>query len=395
LARLPAGELEGVLGAEYDGNTFHTNLNVGSNPYGEISSIATYHRTEYAVFGEVRAPLIPKPGRSGSLVEVTASGRYDHYSDFAGDGTEQFGIEVEPARGLLLRASYGTAFAAPTLQQLYSPQTVTENVGIDDPVNGQFYLINLLTGGNPSLRPLTGRSRTVGIIYSVPAIRDLLLSITQWDVQEDNEITAFPDQLIVDNPMLFPGRGIRDAAGKILEIDDTNANFGSIDVAGVDYQVDYKLSLGGGIASIQLGATETYRYQQALLPSSPPVDAVSIAQSGGNWAPRWRGTIGVGWTGDSLTARVSGRYVGSYEDYGTTQEIGNFWILDTDWRWPLGKLLHSRECWSRGAYVEFGGTNLLNRAPQFSNYLFDTVGFDMSQASIVGRSLYVNVGVDW
>jgi hypothetical protein len=61
----------------------------------------------------------------------------------------------------------------------------------------------------------------------------------------------------------------------------------------------------------------------------------------------------------------------------------------------LGKWLGKASAVADGAYVAAGATNLFNRGPQFSNYLYDFYGYDASQMSIVGRSLYVETGIQW
>jgi vitamin B12 transporter len=76
---------------------------------------------------------------------VARSGRYDHNSDFGGafSGTGAFGWRL--ADGLRLTASYGSAFRAPNLNELYSPG-----------YGGYF-------AGNPQLDPERSRSAEVAL----------------------------------------------------------------------------------------------------------------------------------------------------------------------------------------------------------------------------------------
>ena len=48
-----------------------------------------------------------------------------------------------------------------------------------------------------------------------------------------------------------------------------------------------------------------------------------------------------------------------------------------------------------GVYVELGGVNIFNRSPQYSNYDGSFVGYDLTQADIRGRFLYVKVGLTY
>lgn len=394
--RLPAGYIQAVIGGDYVHSTLYENLGGGTGAYAIYNSISEHQRTYEAAFGEVRVPIIAlnTAVRSGALVTATISGRHDQYSDFGGATTQQFGLVITPTNSLYFRGSYGTAFDAPTLIELYAPQETFQSL-ITDPVTGAQGLAAVVGGGNPQLLPLTGRSHTIGVVYSSRTVPGLLLSATQWTVVESNAIQDIGAQVIVDNPIDFPGRVIRNSAGQIVEVDEVEANFGTISVAGVDYQLEYRRRIGRGVASIDLNATDTYRYNQALTPGAPSIESVSIGEDDGAWAPRWKGVIGLNWNEGSLTAHADGRYTSSYYDYdSTTRLIGNFWIFDTSLRWNMGESLGLSNA-LRGGNVEVGATNLFNRAPQFSNYDFDFYGYDAAQMSILGRSLYFKVGVSW
>ncbi|HEV2271377.1 MAG TPA: TonB-dependent receptor [Steroidobacteraceae bacterium] len=392
LMRLPAGDVQAVLGGDYVRSELKINeVDDGVDPPG---TRLNYRRTYYAAFGEMRIPVIraSAESRADPLLTVTLAGRHDQYSDFGGDTTEQYGFEVKPLSSLLLRGTYATAFKAPSLPSLYAPDTSGPSVVLTNsgPID-----VQLVVGGNRSLKPLTGHSNSFGAIYSSSTIPGLTASVTQWRVDEADDIQSLAAELIVNNASAFPGRVVQDATGAIVQVNDTPVNFGSIDVAGMDYRIDYQHDTGHGILSLHLNGTEVYHYREALIPGASGIEAVSAAQDDSDWAPRWKGTVGIDWKEGWITGHLAGRYTGSYDDYDSTRAIGNFWIVDTDWRFDParwigggGKLLHD-------AYVEIGATNLLNRAPQFSNYGFDLYGYDAAQMSIVGRALYIQTGISW
>ena len=58
-------------------------------------------------------------------LEIGASLRYDDYSDFGSTTNPKISFRYTPVQSLLLRGSYNTGFAAPTLAQLYAPNTTT------------------------------------------------------------------------------------------------------------------------------------------------------------------------------------------------------------------------------------------------------------------------------
>lgn len=393
LGRLPAGSVQAVIGAQYDQSSFYNN---STDLSSSGPSILSHDRGSSAVFGEARIPLLGHRGGSDArdILSLTVAGRHDQYSDFGGATTAQYGAELRPTRSLLFRGSYAQAFEAPSLPQLYGAQQQIETV-ITDPVTGNSIPVQELSGGNPHLHALTGLSRSYGVVYTSRALTGLSLSATQWHVVESNAIQPVLPQVIVDYASYFPGRIIRNSAGSIEEINDTLVNFGSIDVAGMDYQGQYRRGVGVGDLSLNVDATQVFHYRQVLAPGAPAVEATSEAEDDGNWSPRWKGVLGLTWSEAVLSAHVDGRYTSSYQDYDSTRLIGNFWIVDASLRWHFGKLFGPSDRWPGDDYVEAGATNLFNRGPQFSNYAGDFLGYDASQMSIVGRTIYLNAGAKW
>ena len=125
-----------------------------------------------------------------------------------------------------------------------------------------------------------------------------------------------------------------------------------------------------------------------------------MANDDGNWAPRWKGTVAIGWARGPWTANIDGRYLGRYRDYdplanGSYAELGKFWYYDANVRYALGSRFAPADRWLRGTYLSIGGVNLFNKLPEFSNYQNGSRGYDLAQADILGRSLYLSVGTKW
>ena len=393
IVRLPGGPVRAVVGGSYIRSVLYDNLvNDGVSP---ANTKLNYSRQSSALFAEARVPVVGRIGRlTNHFMTVTLAGRHDHYSDFGNANTYQFGLKIEPTKSILLRGTYASAFQAPSLPNLYSAQ-ISEQVLILNPRTGAPETTNLVGGGNPGLRAITGTSSTFGFVYRSERVPGLSLAVTDWSDKESNVIQSLNPQVIVDNAAIFPGRVILNSAGQIVEVNDTMTNFGSIDVAGLDYQANYTRTLGPGNWSFGVNATETYHYRQALVAGAPVVESVSKAQDDGNWSPRWKGVISVGWAGPIVSAGIGGYYTGKYRDYDSLREIGNFWIVDANVRWALGREFAASDPDLRGTYLEAGATNLFNRGAQFSNYASDFAGFDAAEMNVIGRSLYVQVGAHW
>jgi iron complex outermembrane receptor protein len=404
LATLPSGPMTVVLGAEYDRDSLSTDEL--QTPFAPPGTTSTFHRESYAVFAETRIPIFASHGGPSprDILAVSLAGRFDHFDDFGSKLTPQFGLEWRPLQTLLVRGSFGDSFKAPPLLDLYLPQASVPTL-VTDPLRGnQTVSINEIYGGNPNLRPETGRSHAIGVVYSSDVVPGLQINVTQWQILEDNQIQGLPPQTIIDNESLFPGLVTRGPSsngqpGDIVSVTDIFLNFGEIEAAGFDYRVSYRHPVPLGEITAAATAVQTYHYTASLTPGSPAINAVSAAQTSGNWAPRWKGVLALGWAAGPFVGSVDGRYVGSYLDYNSTfgstplNRLGNFWLYDLNLRYAVGQSLAKKAHWMRGVFVEAGAVNLFNTLPQPSNSPFGSQGYDPVESDIRGRFLYARVGV--
>lgn len=379
---LPAGSVALAFGGEFD----HTKLTNDPVQFS-ASQPADFHRNTSAVFAELRVPILGGPGdsRSHDQLVATIAGRYDHDEYFGSVTTPQYGLEWRPIKALLLRGTYSRAFKAPDLATLFAPTVTSPNVVIDPRNGGAEFGITDHGGGNQNLRPETAVSYTEGFVFQPEVIPGFQVSVTNWSIDESNSVQDLDDQVVVDNEASFPGRVVRNSAGIITDVNTTFLNFGQIKVRGIDYHVSWKGTFSIGEFQPSIGVSQTYSYNAALVPGAPPTDRDSIANLDLNWAPRWKGTLGISYSRGPIVAAVSGRYIGKYRDYlplvdGDFQTLGDFWLWDANVRFNF----------SKRAYIELGGINLFNTLPQFSNN--GGTGFDGTQADIRGRFLYGKLG---
>lgn len=134
----------------------------------KVASDTTYTRTRR----EVASASLAYAGRSGGHA-VQLAARHDDYSDFGDHNTwlAAYGYDLTPSWRLM--ASAGTAFRAPSFNDLY----------------------NTAWGGNPSLKPERSRSHELGVQYADKAIRARLarfdtrtrdLIVYQWPAGNTN-----------------------------------------------------------------------------------------------------------------------------------------------------------------------------------------------------------------
>jgi len=396
---LPAGPLQTAFGAEYERDNLYQNGFFFPGP----ATVTDFYRHTYALFAEGRLPLIGRAanwGSGGNRLDATLAGRFDHDNEFGGKATPQFALEARPFRPVLVRASFARAFRAPDLIALYATRR-TGPIEVADPLRGNaIETVTGTVGGNPQLEPETGLSRSVGIVFASEARPELRLAVTHWNIREANNIQQLAPQAVVDNAALFPGAVTRPTSCQggppcpISAVVATYVNFGNLEVAGFDYELIYRQKTGLGTFTPSIAATQTYRYSVALTPASGPVNGAGAAQDTGDWSPRWKGTMALKWDLRNWSTYLAGRYVGHYQDYDSTRFIGNFWLVDANVRYALGKVVIPSSQWEN-LYVRIGAVNLFNKLPQFSNYDFGGVGYDPTQSDIRGRFLYAQLGTRW
>lgn len=386
---LPAGELEVLVGGEYERQEItYTNSFNGAKTEGE--------RDKQALFGELRAPLLANRSNpaAADLLTLTAAMRFDQDSSFDGTGrTEALGLEYRPIESLLLRAAYNTAFKPPVLYQAVTEPRVINSFVNDPTKGGQRTAIELVTsaGVPPSIKPERGESTSLGLIWS-PRELPMNFVATHWENRLRDRIVGVSAQVIVDNEDAFPGRVIRDpATGTIIRVDGRQVNVNYVNQAGVDLGFDAELETGMGTFFPALAASYTYRYDTQIRPDSPIVDGVSQAAAAG-FAPRWKGTVQLGWEHGDLFAQLTGRYVGEYRDYqalpagpraGEFLQLGDVWFVDLALNYALGQAWMPDSGWLSRTTFSLNAVNLFDRQPDFSN--FSGNGYDASQYDIRGR----------
>jgi len=398
LFELPTGQVSMVAGAEYEHDGLFSDEI--KSAFAPPNTTFSAHRESYALYGEVRIPIIANSvhPEAAPVLAATVAGRRDHYSDFGSKSTPQLELDWRPWDTLLVRGTYAESFKAPSLFTLFTPQTTVPQV-VTDPKTGKLTPVTVVQGGNPNLRPATGESYSYGVVYSAKSASELHLSMSAWSLEQNDPIKLLSTAALLANEDLFPGNVIRAPSCSsgppcpITSVLNTYVNFGKVNVKGIDYGIDDRFPSRFGELTTALNASLTYHYTASLLPGQPLVDRVAKANDDGLWAPRWKGNVNLGWRKGYMTANVVGRYVGRYQDYGSTREIGNFWLYDANVRYAISKRAEKYSERIKEAYVEIGGVNLFNSLPQYSNYGGSFLGYDPTQADIRGRFLYARLGL--
>jgi iron complex outermembrane recepter protein len=397
LVELSAGAVEAIVGAEIARDEFATVI-TGA---GALSKSDT--RRTSAGYAELRVPLLrsdPAVGRPWSLAAVTVAGRRDKYSDFGSAGTYQAGLEMRPARTVLLRASLATSFKPPTLSQtnVDDRSVPAGDIGLVDPARNNEPIVSgdLLRTGNSALGPERGRAHAWGAVWEPEGGLGTRLGFTAWRVQIDGLIGVLDPQTLLRNEAMFPGfvtRGpsVAGLPGPVTRIINTEVNFGGVDTAGVDVDAAYSLQFAGGRWSLGAGATRLSQYRVELRPNTVADDRLG-RRFADYWAPQWKGRLSVGLDQGPWRIGFTSRYLGAYKDAGTsTRRLGDFWNHDLAGSVDLKKLGVNLGG-VKGAALSVAIVNLTDREPQF---VATAPYYDVTQADWRGRYASVRLSIDW
>jgi iron complex outermembrane receptor protein len=391
---LPAGPIEAIAGLEYARDRYES-LAPNAN---SVNS-----RNSSAVFGEFRVPLA-RGGVQGEqrwdLAALTLAGRRDRYSDFGSASTYQAGLEVRPARSVLLRAAVASSFKPPTLLQTSVDEIsyTTEIFELVDPANGGAPIVGgeVLRTSNPDLKPEKGKAWSLGALWEPEGGLGSRLGVTAWKVKIDGLIALLWPQDTIDNESLFPGivtRGpsVNGAPGPVTRVLYTEVNVGSLETAGADVEGAYAWRATGGRWTVAASATRTTQYDVRLAPGSPVEDRLG-RRAADYWSPKLKGRLSLGFDAGTWSLGLTSRYLGSYKDSGTSERrLGDYWMHDLSGQLDL-KRLGMGFAGAKAATLSLAIANLADRLPEFVE---TSPYYDITQADWRGRYATLRLSVDW
>jgi iron complex outermembrane receptor protein len=459
LFKLPAGDLRVAFGGEtllYVLNTDVINpLNSGSASLGSSYRYFPLKRHVESGYFEVLAPVIsPEMNTFLYKVDFSASGRYDHYSDFGNTFNPKFAADVEFVDGVKLRANWSTSFVAPSMRALGDPlygtysnstarlfntvtavstarfPTVAQIPGIAC-AGGNCTIGNTIQGvvvdtGNPNLSPQKGETWSVGLDVSPHLLEGFTGSITLFNNLLRGGITSpCAPGCILNNGALnyqftvYPnGATAADIAAKVNDVPivtvlpqttyyifrraQTNAL--DIDVTGLDISANYQFDTDIGHFNIGGSWTQFLRFMQAYGggPKYSIINSVGINSTFPSIARQAR--MSAGWAKDDYAVDLFVNNVGGYKNWGGGTIIPL--ILDTNGNVSGGgDYVHSWTTVDVHASWDFSHDGLLgesqvyldvnnigNESPPFFN---NANGYDPFGANPLGRVMSVGIRSRW
>jgi iron complex outermembrane receptor protein len=393
LFALPAGDVTTVLGAEWRKEAVEFD-----------SLLGVFDREVAAGFGEVRIPVLSEQMQipAARQLVVTVAGRFDRFTDFGDIFSPQFGMVWTPLRDVSIRGTYARSFRPPSMYELYLPHLPVLQT-IADPLRGESYPASQITGGTSDLEPTRAASYTAGVEFTPEALQPLTLAATYWHIAMDKRITALSAPFALLHEADIPGRVVRaeptadelaaGTPGKVLSIDLTRMNFGSLATSGIDLGASYTFETAAGRFAADVKGTWIHQYDAFDLPGQAPTDRVNVANTFGTIA-QWRAVASLDWQLGALGATTYVRYIPSYDDtrdgVRNGRTIPSQTFLDLQFSLDLGQLLEGSTLLHNLKFTG-GALNALNQEPHFAE-VNGVQGYDTSQGDLKGRFWYLRLG---
>jgi iron complex outermembrane recepter protein len=212
--------------------------------------------------GEALVPLLAE-SVVGSL-DFNGAVRYTEYSSSGPVTTWKAGLVYQPVPDLRVRAVRSRDIRAPTLADLYSGQSITFGT-LNDLHTGVTGTVNVLSGGNPDLKPEVATTTTMGFVYQPSWLPRFLVSFDYFDITIDDAIggiTGLAPETLLECEFSGGTSSVCGAIIRPLPFSDTSAaNFPtlvlnqSLNVAetytrGFDVEMSYNFDLAAIAASL-------------------------------------------------------------------------------------------------------------------------------------------------
>jgi len=354
-------------------------------------------RNVAGAYAELLAPFT-------KTLEMQFAVRWDHYSGGVGSTINpKVGLRWQPAPELLVRASAGTGFRAPSLNDLYRPTSFgTASSFLTDPACvDQEGSIDLCTDqwpverrSNPDLEPEKSRQFSAGIVFS-PDDR-YNVAVDYWNIRKTDVISTLGEQIIIENPDAYDGVYIeRDGDGFISNVILQKENQGELRTSGIDISGGIKSAQHGwGRLGLDVSGTYVLEYKRQFGPLEPFRSNLGLFLND-QVIQRWRHRVALDWDRENLGLTLSNSYLSSYKDQNTTYDP----VSDTrlpDRRVKAYSLWDLTGSWNATdrLRVRAGVLNLLDTDPPFSNQAYYFLAtYDPTYADPRGRSFFV--GIDY
>jgi len=396
---LPAGVLGVYVGASYMEESLDSKVDAlaeaGLIVGGNGGSGGKGERDITSAFFEMVIPVLEG-------LEVNLAGRYDDYSDFGSTFNPQASVSYRPIESLLLRASMGQGFRAPTLSDLYMGtsegflDTVNyvqcQALGEDIDSCEREETIAVRSGGNLLLQPEESESVSMGLVWDISDNFDI--SIDYWQLDTEQMIdTIHQDEIVYTQAVLnaqgqggqvgdiYPGSSVTFLGnGRIDHVVAPTSNIGVTEREGIDMNFGAQFETGYGDFGASLNVSKFLTYKDSYLDNGELV--VSNDRLGEEDYPDLRVNVNLDWSMDDHTVTYFSSYTSAQDmDVYADETETNFFEIES---YMTHNISYSYSTpWNSNIAV--GANNFTDEEPVFDKY----GGYNGSLYSPYGRTYYV------
>ncbi|MGA0599316.1 TonB-dependent receptor [Caulobacter sp. KR2-114] len=421
LFHLPGGAVKIAVGGEVRHESFDTNYRIDWQTGAPSASTRAGEREATAAFAELFVPLVGEAnGRLGlRRLEVSASARYDHYSDFGSTTNPKVGATWSPFDGFSIQGSWGRSFKAPRLNDLLNPQSaqlypLPAAYGGPDTNHDGYSTLLLMQGGNPNLKPERGEAWTIGVRATPRQLPGFSASVTYFNLAFTDRIAQLPSLL---SPFLTPASylgsvyflnpsqaqvdALLASVPRVIDslpsdtpveaiVDLRVANVSQVNLDGLDFAVSQVFNTRAGEFTASASFTYYLGYTSRFSPTAP---AVKVYDTIG-YPVSLRGRAGVAWRRGSLGASIFANYQSGYVNNAVTPHVpvSSQTTFDLQVSYDLDGVSAPLGV-TRGMRMTLSVNNLFNTDPPLAEY--DGYGYDAHNYSPVGRLVAINIAKRW
>ncbi len=410
-----------AIGAEVSQERFAA----GTTDYNSLVTAAT-GLTDSAVEGsrQVIAAFMELDVPITKGLDLDLSDRQDRYSDFGTTNNPKIALRWQPLSSLTFRGTASTGFRAPTLFDLYNPNSLAAStggtMGSGNPDCGPTgtgpgiapfttQTCNTqglgLFGGNPTLTPEKSQNFDFGVVVS--PIQDLGITLDYYKIILKNTIATIPATTIYSNPTLFANQYVLNNLGGLTPsiqeatscvpptaatcgyIKQDFTNTGGVTTSGIDLSIEYAQHTSIGTFHEDLEGTAITQYLLQQYTGGPELNLVGWYNQNPP-AYRWQHNLRVDWTSPEhmWNAGVGDRFYSTYIDQfpdgaGNIRTVGSYSVWEG---YVSVKPVESLT-------VLFGIKNLFDVSPPYTNAFQNNFasGYNALVVDPTQRSFYINV----
>ena len=366
------------------------NINDDSAPEGGKDTSDS--RNVQAIYSELLLPF-------SKQWQAQLSGRYDHYQQVGGALSPKIGLTYMPSKQVLMRASAGKGFRAPSMSDLHRPTVYSQTATLPDPVlcaavenNYADCAQNWDTRrySNDKLKPERSRQFTAGVVLE-PS-QHWTFSADYWNIKRTDLISEIGDDIILGNLAKYGDLVHRDEDNEIRYIELRKENRGAQKAAGIDLTADlHGVQTAWGRFGGHLSGTYVLDSTIQTSPGDVFISNLNKFVTDGV-VQRWRHTITLDWDHGPYSASLSNTYSSGYDDQNSAINTDDGSVVKPN-------RVKAYTLWDMsGAYavskqfkLRAGIQNLFNTSPPYSNQAYYFLsGYDPTYADPRGRRFYAS-----